>query len=684
MKLRGLTILRRRRMAVLALLWPSLACAAEEGIYFSDLPIVASVSRLPQRQADAPTAVTVIDRDMIKAAGVRDLNDIFRLVPGFQTYPHNTEPARVSYHGLNDEDYSPRVQVLIDGRSMYSPLFGNGVNWATIPVALDDIERIEVVRGTNSVSYGSNAFLGVINIITVDPALTRGVSVSASHGSQNVRDQGLRIGGKIGEVGDFRLTYRQQNDDGLTNRGDWIDSYRSRLFDFRSDITLGERDSLQLGFGQVESVTTVGRLGGGTFFGQPRNPIRDMRQSDTYAQFVWRHVFSAASETQLRYSYVIDQSSDAFDVRAPWQTYHINQSGDVGVRHELELQHSLQMAKSSRLLWGASWREDALRSDWSLPGQGTVHRDVARLFGNLEWRPSYWFTGNAGLSAENDSLAGFHPSSRFSANFHLTPENTVRFGYSYAHRTGSVINYRGDWRLKVEYLGVTYLDQYVYSADRAMKPEKVDAWEIGYLGDWRSWHASLDARLFYEKIRDRLLTIDMGYSNDLVPSTTVPIQNVFIKGVEYQFKWQPFDTTRLALTQTFARIDSDYLASALAYPNTTLGQPSQRRDIEELTERSMPRRSTSLLLMQKLPFGFEFSTAAYWQDKMKWSQNTWSEKYRRFDARLAYPFRWGGLGGEVAYVVQSLNGAHSEYKWNDSPTDRIVEKRQWMSLRLDF
>ena len=120
--------------------------AADESVYFSELPVVASVSRLPQRLADAPTAVTVIDRDMIKASGVRDLNDVFRLVPGFQTYPHTTEPARVSYHGLNDEDYSPRVQVLIDGRSMYSPLFGNGVNWATIPVALDDIERIEVVR----------------------------------------------------------------------------------------------------------------------------------------------------------------------------------------------------------------------------------------------------------------------------------------------------------------------------------------------------------------------------------------------------------------------------------------------------------------------------------------------------------------------------------------------------------
>ena len=394
---------------VLAGVWCGALRADDEAVYFSELPLVASVSRLPQRIADAPTAVTVIDRDMIKASGVRSLNDVFRLVPGFQTYPHNTEPPRVSYHGLNDEDYSPRVQVLIDGRSMYSPLFGNGVNWATIPVVLDDIERIEVVRGTNSVSYGSNAFLGVINIITVDPALTRGLSVSAAHGSQNVRDHGVRLGGRVGEIGDFRLTYRQQNDDGLGNRGDWVDYYQSRLFDFRADLLVSEHNSVQIGFGQVEGVSGVGRIGGATFFGQAKNPLRDLRQSNTYVQLLWNHSLSPNSDVKLRYSYVFDKSSDAFGISVPWQTYRINQSGDEGIRHELELQHSFLLGKASRLVWGGSWREDAMRSDWVLPVQGTVHRDVARLFGNLEWRPSSWFTGNVGIAGENDSLAGFSP-----------------------------------------------------------------------------------------------------------------------------------------------------------------------------------------------------------------------------------------------------------------------------------
>lgn len=665
--------------SALAGLWTSPLWAADESVYFSDLPVVASVSRLPQRLADAPTAVTVIDREIIKASGVRNLSDIFRLVPGFQTFANTTEAARVSYHGLNDEDYSPRVQVLIDGRSLYSPLFANGVNWATIPVALEDIERIEVVRGTNAVSYGSNAFLGVINIITVDPALARGFSVSTSYGNQNVRDYTLRAGGRIGDVGDFRFTYKQQNDDALTNRHDWIDSYRSRLFDFRSDFVLDETNSLQFSIGQVEGVTQQGRSTAGTFLGQSTNPFRDLRQTDSYAQLAWRRVLSPTSDFQLRYSYVVDKSSDAFQIVAPSQTYNINQSGDEGVRHELELQHTLQVMASSRLAWGASWRSDSMRSDWVLPGQGSVHREVGRLFGNFEWKPAHWFTGNAGLSGENDSLAGFHLSPRVSGNFHLTPENTVRIGYSRAFRTASTFDYRADYW--------SSLTKYQFSADPGTPSEKMDTWELGYLGDWRDWRASLDVRLFSEKIRDRLFTIDMNYAVNAIPATTIPIQNVHIKGLEYQFKWQPFEGSRLVLNQAFSRIDSEYIASALAIPNTTLTHPGNQgldQKIDELSERSTPRRSTTLLLMQKLPFGLDFSVAGYWQDKMKWSVNTWSDKYRRIDARLGYPFRFGALAGELAFTVQSLNGGHGEYKAYGDVADRIVEKRQWLSLRLDY
>lgn len=666
------------------------AWSADEDAYFSELPIVASVSRLPQKLADVPAAVTVVDRDMIKASGARDLNDIFRLVPGFQTYPNNTEAARATYHGLGDGDYAPRVQVLIDGRSMLSPLFGSGVNWVTLPVALEDIERIEVVRGTNAVSYGSNAFLGVINIITVDPALVRGTSVSTGYGNQNVRDYTFRTGGKIGEIGDFRFTYRHQNDDGLTDRHNWIDSYRTRLFDFRADFVLSERDSLQFSAGQIEGVTQSGRLDKATLLPDPTNPFRDVKQTDSYAQLLWRRVLSSDSDIQLRYSYVNDESTDAFIVALPFLApVNVNQSGDQGTRHEIELQHSLHAFETARLVWGGSWRADALRSEWTLCDQGTVRRDVGRIFGNVEWKPVKWFTGNVGLAGESDSLAGAHVSPRISSNFHFNSQNTVRLGVSRAYRTGSIQNYRGHEETPIPNAG-PYRPYYefIYRGTPDMAAERLDTLEVGYLGDWRDWRSSLDVRLFSERVSNRLYRMDLGASDQDVPKSTVPIQDVRIAGLEYQFKWQPFESTRLVLNQTFARITSDFLASALAYPNSDLSSSAKRLDVAEFTENSMPSRATSLMWMQKLPLGLEFSLMGYAQQAMQWSSNTVSLKYRRLDARLGYQFRVGVIGGELALTIQNLNGAHNEYK-SPKPTDsqldgRIVERRQWVSLRLDF
>lgn len=656
-----------------------LACPAqaEEDPYFSSLPMVFSVSRLPQRLADAPTSVTVIDREMIRSLPIRDLNDVFRLVPGFQTYPNTTEAGRVTYHGLTDEEFSPRLQVLVDGRSMYSPAFRNGTNWALIPVALEDIERIEVVRGTNAVSYGSNAFLGVINIITVDPAVVRGVSVSVNHGSQNVRDQTLRTGGKLGEAGDFRFTFRQQNDDGLRDRYDWIDSYFSRLFDFRADFALTERDSLQVSAGHVDAVTQRGRLKlvSSGWQSDPGNPIRDFEQSNSFLQFQWRRALSIDSDFLLRYAYSVDKGTEAFVNPNNGAPYIYDPWGAEGLRHEIEAQHNLRLFETFRVAWGGSWRQDSVRAQTTLAGQGYVSRDVARLFGNLEWKPYAWLTGNLGLSVEEDTLAGTHFAPRASVAYHLNPQNTVRFGVSRAYRTGSTVDYRGDW-----YNG----SKYQFRGDPNMPSERMDTWEIGYLGDWRDWRMSLDVRLFDEKVHNRLLVIDRNDSVDSIPDGMLPIQDVRMRGVEYQWRWQPVDSTKLVLSQMFIDIDAEYLASALANPASSLHVAQKYSHIDELSEYGTPHRSTSLLLIQKLPYGLEFSAAGYWQSNMKWSINTEALKYHRVDTRLAYPFRWTGRGGELAWTVQSMNGAHFEYKAYNVPADRIVERRQWVSLRLDF
>ena len=181
---------------------PGLALAAvTEADFFGELPVVLSVSRLSQPVSEAPAAVTVIDQDMIRASGFRDIPELLRLVPGFSVAYTRDNTWAAGYHGLGDA-YSRRFQVLVDGRSIYSPHYG-AVYWTDLPLSIDDIERIEVVRGPNAAVHGANAFVAVINIITKTAAQVPGEFVSMQFGEQAMRGLTVRHGG-----GDASLRYR--------------------------------------------------------------------------------------------------------------------------------------------------------------------------------------------------------------------------------------------------------------------------------------------------------------------------------------------------------------------------------------------------------------------------------------------------------------------------------------------
>ena len=115
--------------------------------FFGEIPIVLTATRLAQPATEAPAAISIIDREMIKASGAREIADVFKLVPGFVVSHESGYTPIVMYHGLSDE-YARRMQVLIDGRSVYSPS-GGGVEWSNLPLTVDDIERIEVIRVPN-------------------------------------------------------------------------------------------------------------------------------------------------------------------------------------------------------------------------------------------------------------------------------------------------------------------------------------------------------------------------------------------------------------------------------------------------------------------------------------------------------------------------------------------------------
>ncbi len=196
------------------------AGALSESDFLSDLPVVLSATRLRQPLSETPAAMTVIDREMIRDSGAWDVADLFRLVPGmYVAYNVDKEvvPGHVvSYHGMADP-YAKRMQIQIDGRSVYTPLFGGPV-WSNIPLALEDIERVEVVRGPSAATYGANSFLGVINIITRELGEVQGTMVSLAAGRPG-RDATLRHGGRT-ERADYRMTLQLRGDNGYTDDAD--------------------------------------------------------------------------------------------------------------------------------------------------------------------------------------------------------------------------------------------------------------------------------------------------------------------------------------------------------------------------------------------------------------------------------------------------------------------------------
>jgi iron complex outermembrane receptor protein len=201
----------RRRVAPLCFALIALPAAADhaaehltESDYFGDLPVVLSVSRLAQPLNEVPGAVTVIDRDLIRRSGAREVAEALRLVPGFLFTRRNGANPLASYHSALDL-YGARMQVYVDGRSVYSSFYLGDTHRGLQGIVLEDIERIEVLRGSNSAAYGADAFLGVVNIVTRHAADTHGGMVSISSGDKGIDDNVARVGWG-GEGAHFRLT----------------------------------------------------------------------------------------------------------------------------------------------------------------------------------------------------------------------------------------------------------------------------------------------------------------------------------------------------------------------------------------------------------------------------------------------------------------------------------------------
>ena len=218
---------------------------AEDLFLGEELPEVLTATRLKQSPAAVPGSVSVIDRSLIEASGARDIPELMRLVPGMMVGYTSGNQSTVNYHGGRVSE-ARRLQVLIDGRSVYRPGLAT-VDWSDLPVALEDIERIEVFRGPNTVSYGANALMGVISIITRSPGDTLGTRIKYTRGERGI-DDWYGSQGFASENADFRLSVSGQEDNGFdhTDLGyKYRDNRRSTRMQLSASHTLDLNQSLE-------------------------------------------------------------------------------------------------------------------------------------------------------------------------------------------------------------------------------------------------------------------------------------------------------------------------------------------------------------------------------------------------------------------------------------------------------
>ncbi len=198
---------------------------------------ITSVSKHPEKLALAPAAVSALTTDDLRRSGSGNLPDALRLVPGMQVAAVDAHSWAISARGFPDV-FANKLLVLRDGRSLYTPLF-SGVFWDAQDTVLEDIERIEVVRGPGATLWGANAVNGVINILTKTAAQTVGTMVSTVAGTDSAGSLTVRYGAALSQTSHYRVyaKYSRYAESELAGGGRGLDSWKLAQTGFRFDRT---------------------------------------------------------------------------------------------------------------------------------------------------------------------------------------------------------------------------------------------------------------------------------------------------------------------------------------------------------------------------------------------------------------------------------------------------------------
>ncbi|WP_225314946.1 TonB-dependent receptor plug domain-containing protein [Marinobacter confluentis] len=655
----------------------------------SAIPEVLTTTRLRQPKSRVPGTTSIISGDMIRKLGIMNLVEVFRLVPGMTVNYVGSNVPVTSYHGTVHYEQR-RMQVQVDGRTSYRANLSQ-VEWNTMPVPLELIERIEISRGPNSAAYGINAFLGTINIITRAPEDSAGIELRAISGSRGYRRAFGSYGGGDNDY-TWRLAYEKRMSDGFDEQFDtgaddpvkpFINGYDINTFSYDGSLALSPDYELELRAGVVEGVDEEDSLKEGKLgSADDANILVDdyYLQSKLNVTTSDRHFFHIQASFQnykRRQRWTTCISGNSLFAGDP-EICDLSDPNDAPViailnedieenRLELELQDTLLFSPNLKLVSGLGYRKDSYESETYFNGRGNNYQ--SRAFGNLEYSPLRWLTLNAGGNWEKTSTTDdSYFSPRIASNFILDDNHTLRFVFSKAVRTPDAFEQDPDWSYRpanvappFEFLeGQRFLVSDLVSQGSStygnrLEEERITSREISYFGQYYLDEGTftLEARYFHDELTDMI--------SGIISTSRWTIDNnidMDQEGFELEGMLE-YPGTRIRATYAYLDQDTEYVGKPIS--------DYDRDQAIELVGRLSVRHSGSVALIKDLPYNVKAATAFYWADEFRLSQ------FERADFRLAKQVYERNFSYELALTMQHYVTA----KPTLSPDNKINDQNQF-------
>ncbi|MGC1617938.1 MAG: TonB-dependent receptor plug domain-containing protein, partial [Candidatus Acidiferrum sp.] len=367
---------------------------------------VTSVSKKEQKLSQVAAAIFVITQEDIRSSGALNIPDLLRMVPGLDVAQINANTWAISSRGFNLQ-FANKLLVLIDGRAVYTPLFG-GVNWDTQDVPLEDIERIEVIRGPGGTVWGANAVDGVINIITKKAADTQGGLVSGGGGTLAQEFGTLQYGGQIKDRTSYRIFAKYLNDDHLADLdGDnGEDDWHLLHAGLRADTTLSKKDSLttqgDIYTGDEGSIIVHSVLSSAENINVER--LAPLSGGDVMTR--WDHIFSSRSDMTLQFYF------DRYARDGP-------EASEVRNTFDINFQNHIVAGARQDFIGGAEYRHSADETVGTIDQAFVPANETGELFDaflqdQITLKPDR-LAVYVGARIENSYFSGFdyEPSARF-------------------------------------------------------------------------------------------------------------------------------------------------------------------------------------------------------------------------------------------------------------------------------